>query len=1046
LSNRYLDHILKFLFMGFCCGFAVTAQNGSGPAPVRSQTQYTKLYAEGAAIGPGTGILLGSGASIVTDPTLIIGNGPSIRLDNRGTNANISTDPAVWPLAPNTTYILELQYRVVNPGSNTDLLYPILSPPNSNQQQVSINMPSLHRNAPMSGTFSTGAMTNSSPSYVLNVDAGVGVSIIVGNIVIYRQDTVQTTAPPPWANLDTLPFPRLGAWYTGHPDYDVTGGSGGVPPYYFTLNQIENNLAFADVIVGFDNTAQTLGMDSLRRLRQLNPTAAILTSGDGPLETVNLVSPPNNGLVDLYYRFQQGIADPWYVKDSHGDYLLYAGYPFRLLNVTQYSPIVNGQTYGSYFGSWMAGNIFSSGLWDGFWSDDLFAVINPHIGTRFDPAALDADYNANGMRDETLAAVSDWVRSGLINILQSVRDKVGDTELFMGNTGAEPQVPLAPYVNGFVQECTNCAWDPSGSGPYDEAGWRRVFDDYRTMQATVRRPATNLFSGNSGSYYNYAGPFTTPSNADIARARMVLGTALLDDGFFYYSLSTAASAPIWFDEMSVDSNGVAAQDRKYKGYLGAAVSSAVELAPGGPTIFQQDFEASPLTSSLSASGSAYVSNDPNEVISGQGSLVLDNPDHTTMGTVMVSTNPGVIQLQPGSTYLVRLDWGVLETLDVGFSVTLCGDNACTSYKDYSVRIVKGDSGTVNLPLTVTSPAHNWVLSLGIYGGGGKVAVDNLRIIQGGAGPWRRDFENGLVLVNPLNMAHTFAASDLAGTLNRTGIHRIKGTQAPDVNNGQAVSDSVTLAPFDAIVLLADPIHWKAPSITGVANAAGGQPGVASGSFTAIYGSNFTPLAFDDWSKSIINGQLPSALDSINVSINGKPAYIYDISPGLMNVQSPDVGTGPAQIRVTTPGGTSTSYSTTSQLYSPALWIWPNNQPVATHLDGSIAAKNGTFVTSTVPAKPGEVIAIWGTGFGPTNPAVPAGQLPGQSSGAPTLQPVSATLNGVNISVIGAAISTFPGDYEIAIQIPASIADGDYPLILSVNGVQSPSNVLLTVLH
>ena len=200
------------------CAQLLTAQIAVNPP--RRQVEYTLLYTEGTTVGPGTGILLGIGASVETDPTLVIGNRPSIRLDS----GNIGTDPAVWPLAPNTTYIVELQYRIVNRRAGTDLLYPTLS--NSGQQpQLHIHLPALHRNAEASGTYSSGALTNSSSSYVLNINAGPGVSIIVGNIVIYRQDTVQTTTPPAWSKPDTLPFPRLGAWYSGHPDYDVASGS-----------------------------------------------------------------------------------------------------------------------------------------------------------------------------------------------------------------------------------------------------------------------------------------------------------------------------------------------------------------------------------------------------------------------------------------------------------------------------------------------------------------------------------------------------------------------------------------------------------------------------------------------------------------------------------------------------------------------------------------------------------------------------------------------------------------------------------------------------
>jgi hypothetical protein len=64
------------------------------------------------------------------------------------------------------------------------------------------------------------------------------------------------------------------------------------------------------------------------------------------------------------------------------------------------------------------------------------------------------------------------------------------------------------------------------------------------------------------------------------------------------------------------------------------------------------------------------------------------------------------------------------------------------------------------------------------------------------------------LVNPLNKPYTFTVDELAGIFNRTGIKRILGTVAPDVNNGQLVADDLTLEPFDAIILLADPIPTK----------------------------------------------------------------------------------------------------------------------------------------------------------------------------------------------------------------------------------------------
>src|SRR5579872_6239 len=91
------------------------------------------------------------------------------------------------------------------------------------------------------------------------------------------------------------------------------------------------------------------------------------------------------------------------------------------------------------------------------------------------------------------------------------------------------------------------------------------------------------------------------------------------------------------------------------------------------------------------------------------------------------------------------------------------------------------------------------------GWAGDAALRRSGFYRGGAGPWRRDFENGFVLVNPFAQPHTFSASELAGALSRTGIRRIKGTQAPDINNGLPVSGDLTVGAFDAIILLADRI-------------------------------------------------------------------------------------------------------------------------------------------------------------------------------------------------------------------------------------------------
>ena len=174
---------------------------------------------------------------------------------------------------------------------------------------------------------------------------------------------------------------------------------------------------------------------------------------------------------------------------------------------------------------------------------------------------------------------------------------------------------------------------------------------------------------------------------------------------------------------------------------------------------------------------------------------------------------------------------------------------------------------------------------------------------------------------------------------------------------------------------------NAPAISqnGVISGASFQPGIVPDSWVAIQGTNLASTT-DTWANAIVNGQLPTMLDNVSVTMGGKPAYVYYVSPTQINVLAPDVGTGSMQVTVTNAGVTSAAVAATSQSLGPAFFLWAGKYAVATRQDNSWAVANGTFPTvTTVPAKPGDVIILWGTGFGPTNPAAPVGvQVPANS--------------------------------------------------------------------
>jgi len=201
-----------------------------------------------------------------------------------------------------------------------------------------------------------------------------------------------------------------------------------------------------------------------------------------------------------------------------------------------------------------------------------------------------------------------------------------------------------------------------------------------------------------------------------------------------------------------------------------------------------------------------------------------------------------------------------------------------------------------------------------------------------------------------------------------------------------------------------------------------------------------------WDKAIIAGLLPTALDNIGVTIGGRPVYPEYISATQINVLTPpDLPPGVLPVVVTTPTGASAAFSVLSSTYMPAFFTWPNNQPVATHSDFTWAAKAGTFAgATTIPAKPGEVIILWGTGMGPTSPAAPLGV---QVSGGPysTLSLPTITVLVTKATVYGAALAPgYAGLYQLAFQVPTDFPDGDYPINGTVGGSPFAGTATITV--
>jgi uncharacterized protein (TIGR03437 family) len=223
--------------------------------------------------------------------------------------------------------------------------------------------------------------------------------------------------------------------------------------------------------------------------------------------------------------------------------------------------------------------------------------------------------------------------------------------------------------------------------------------------------------------------------------------------------------------------------------------------------------------------------------------------------------------------------------------------------------------------------------------------------------------------------------------------------------------------------------------------------IQPGSWVDIYGTNLAS------GTATWNGDFPVSLGGASVTVNNKPAYLSYASPTQINIQAPDdTATGMVNVTVTSGGATATSTVNLAQ-FGPSFSLLDGTHVAAIILrsDGSgtygggyydIVGPTGTSLGyKTVAAKAGDVVELFGVGFGPTNPAVPAGQP--YSGAAPTTNPVQLQIHGTSVTPFFSGISG-AGLYQINLTVPSGLGTGDQPLLATVGGVQTQSFAVLSL--
>jgi uncharacterized protein (TIGR03437 family) len=245
-----------------------------------------------------------------------------------------------------------------------------------------------------------------------------------------------------------------------------------------------------------------------------------------------------------------------------------------------------------------------------------------------------------------------------------------------------------------------------------------------------------------------------------------------------------------------------------------------------------------------------------------------------------------------------------------------------------------------------------------------------------------------------------------------------------------------------------------PAITGAISASqfGGFPTFGPGSWIEIYGTNLAESTLE-WGSSNFNGaNAPTSLNGTTVTVGGQAAFVDYVSPLQVNVQVPGgVATGSQPLVVTTEAGSSPPFTTNVVAVQPGLLdpssfiIGGTQYVVALFSDGVtyVLPPGAISGVTSMRAKPGDTITLYGVGFGQVNEGIPPGQI---ASGMSTLAaPLTVSFGGTPGTVTYAGLApTFVGLFQFNVTVPNIAASDSVPLTFSLGGVAGTQKLAIAV--
>lgn len=685
--------------------------------------------------------------------------------------AKLWTDSQRVQFPSDTNIIIDFDYKVLNNPKQEEIIgwIRLYSGSKPHLERRAVSMPGYEVKE---GHYTGGVKTGSQDDiYILEVAFNQEVKLEISNLQLSKQVTVEQELADVHP-LTEAPFPRLGNNFTVYGEWTAHNGSGsaqGSTPL-ISLVELEKQLALSDIITSLHPLYLYNDPALSKRLKAINPNIVLLPTTQThnvnlPKEMRNLAYNP---WLNAEEQYVQGISKDWFLKNSKGEVINdneeWAQIP---LNVSAFCPYNDtGKTYLQYWTETTINQKLKDGTWDGVFLEEPLTVGNWRIPDMFTKKRVDADYNRNLKKDETPLWIVEMTASASLTMLRSIREHVGWNEIILTGNGLDPVI--APFTNGALIPNYNYAWYLEyDQNKFNESQWGSFINTYENVKNLYHEPSAVVLEG-TPVYKDWALPNDKreATESDMAFHRFALGTALLTDAFYEFALVDGRSAPFIFDEMLVDNQGWSTTEAENKGWLGNALGKREHLVLNKEEVYQQTIP-----------------------------IVLGN-----RSTKYLKLYEGSNKSSDSRQMLIEFDWKILTTCTDIPNVSIGVNDDWMGNYDFTSNMA-GSSGSSSYHTTIKGKGSvMYHLNVPKFG---SVELSNLRISTADCGVYRRDFEQGIVLVNASNEEKTLSLSEIKGSMNRTNIRRIRGRYDTQTNSGTLVTDSLVLKAHDAIVLLAD---------------------------------------------------------------------------------------------------------------------------------------------------------------------------------------------------------------------------------------------------